>query len=240
MKDIYSNYSSNSSLGSLVNDPTNEYNLGYPIIGNDESGKGDFFGSLVVASVYLDQKAGNLLAKNGIQDSKNLTDKKILTLESTIKKYCYGKFSIVEITPERYNQLYDKFKNEGKNLNMLLAWAHARSLENLLNKVDCKRAIIDKFSGEDLVVGYLQEKGRSIDIIQKYKAENNIAVAAASILARAQFVKRISMLEEEYGVKLYKGASAKVISSAKEFVKKHSRKDLKNIAKLHFKTYEKI
>ena len=239
MESIYSSYSSNSKTN-IVNDPNSEYNLGYPIIGSDESGKGDFFGSLVVASVFVNESSANLLAKNGVQDSKNLTDKKILKLEEVIKNYCWGKFSIIEIKPEKYNHLYENFKKQGKNLNMLLAWAHAKALEDLLSRVECKKAIIDKFANESLILRSLQENGKKLEIIQKHKAENNIAVAAASILARAQFIKRLTIFEEQYNQNFYKGASTQVITSAKQFVDSYGKNSLKEVAKLHFKTTEKI
>ncbi len=206
----------------------------YPHIGIDESGKGDFFGPLVIAGVLLDEKAANALKKAGVADSKKLNDKKILELENLIKEA--GTFDIIAIGPNKYNELYSKFQN----LNRLLAWGHCTVLENILAKKPCGTAISDKFADEAVIKNALKERGKNIQVIQQTKAESDIAVASASVLARAEFVKKISNLSEKYELNLPKGASNLVLEQGKKFVKKYGKNELKNIAKLHFKTYENI
>ncbi len=203
-------------------------------IGIDESGKGDYFGPLVIAGAYVtpDQEEG--LRTVGVRDSKALADKKAITLAERIRTLCPT--TLVVIGPERYNGLYASFKN----LNKLLAWGHARAIENLLEQVGCERVIADQFGAERFLNNALMEKGRSITLIQKHRAEQEIAVAAASIVARAEFLRRLGDLGQRYHLPLPKGASAQVITAGKAFVKQHSSDALSQVAKLHFRTTEKI
>jgi ribonuclease HIII len=212
----------------------------FPIIGTDESGKGDYFGPLVSAAVYVDEQTAKMLAFEGVRDSKKLSDKKNEELAETIIAICKDKFSIIEISPEKYNDLYDQFIREKKNLNTLLAWGHAKAIEELLAKVECNDAIADQFADERFILSKLQEKGKKLNLIQMHKAEENIAVAAASILARARFLQKLSKLSSEYNLELPKGASINVIKTAKSIVATHGKNALKKIAKLHFKTTKEI
>ncbi|HIS83008.1 TPA: ribonuclease HIII [Candidatus Scatenecus faecavium] len=207
----------------------------YPHIGIDESGKGDFFGPLVIAGAYLDEAGAKKLQEAGVCDSKKLTDKKILELEAEIKNIAV--FDVITINPKKYNELYSSFRN----LNRLLAWGHSSVLENLLKKTDAKVAISDKFaSSENVILSALKEKGKTIKLIQQTKAEADTAVAAASVLARAEFVKRISFISSQYEINLPKGASDTVLNQAKKFSERYGREELKNVAKIHFKTYESV
>ena len=210
--------------------------LGLPIIGTDESGKGDYFGPLVSAGVYVDDRSAKDLIASGVKDSKKLSDSKNLELAQKVAKICRGRFVIIEISPERYNDLYEQFKKEKKNLNTLLAWGHAKAIEEILSKVDCKVAIADQFGDESFILGKLQEKGKKLKLIQMHKAEQNIAVAAASILARARFLEKLSKLSNEYKIGLPKGASQTVIENAKKVVDIYGKEALRKVAKLHFKT----
>ena len=214
--------------------------LGFPIIGTDESGKGDYFGPLVSAGVYVDEQTAKDLAACGVKDSKNLSDNENLRLAQEIAKICKGRFVIVEISPERYNLLYEQFKKEKKNLNTLLAWGHAKAIEEILSKVDCEVAIADQFADERFILGKLQEKGKGLRLIQMHKAEQNTAVAAASILARARFLEKLSKLSKEYKIDLPKGASQTVVKNAKKFVDLHGKESLRKVAKLHFKTTNEV
>jgi len=214
--------------------------FGFPIIGTDESGKGDYFGSLVSAGVYVDEQSARDLIACGVKDSKKLSDSKNLELAREIAKICKRRFAIIEISPEKYNDLYKQFKKEKKNLNTLLAWGHAKAIEEVLSKVDCKVAIADQFADESFILGKLQEKGKKLKLIQMHKAEQNIAVAAASILARAKFLQKLSKLSNEYKIDLPKGASQTVIENAKRFVNMYGKEVLRKVAKLHFKTTNEV
>ena len=202
-------------------------------IGIDESGKGDYFGPLVIAGVYASPEQEMQLQEIGVRDSKTLTDKRALTLSEHIRRTC--PYTVVAIGPERYNSMYASFKN----LNRLLAWGHARAIENLLEKVSCERVVADQFGDERFLNSALMEKGWSVELIQKPRAEEETAVAAASIVARAEFLRRLQDLGGKYSLSLPKGASA-VIGVGKTFVRTHGPEALGQVAKLHFRTTQKV
>jgi ribonuclease HIII len=198
-------------------------------IGTDESGKGDYFGPLVAAGVMVKREQVEYLTSLNIKDSKKLTDSFIRKISNEIKKNC--PFSIVVISDEKYNELYAKFGN----LNKLLAWAHAKAIENILGKNSCDYAISDKFGDESLIKNALQKEGKKIELIQRTKAESDIAVACASVIARCEYVERMEKLGFEFKLDLKKGASEQVTSIAQDFVQKYGKERLKFVAKLHFK-----
>ena len=216
------------------------YDLGYPVIGTDESGKGDYFGPLVCAAVCVDETTADALRSIGVRDSKTCSDYEIKELAEKIKELCAGKFEIIEISPEKYDRLYEQMRTEGKNLNTMLAWGHAKALEELLKRVDCKIAIADQFADKRYILGKLQAKGRTIELVQVHRAEQNIAVAAASILARARFVEKIAALSKRYAITFPLGASAAVIRAGKEFIAKNGLPALPLVAKMHFKTTAEV
>ncbi len=203
-------------------------------IGVDESGKGDFFGPLVIAGVLADKENSQIFLKAGIKDSKKLTDTMILKMAGIIK--ANSVHSVVVIGNEKYNELYAKFNN----LNKLLAWGHARVIENILEKKPCTHALSDKFGNENLIKNALLDKGRAITLEQRVRGEEDIAVAAASILARAEYVNRMKTLSNRYEIELPKGASEKVLLTAKKFVQTYDKDKLKMVSKLHFKTFNQI
>lgn len=222
------------NLGTTNLNKTAKETVLIPRIGTDESGKGDYFGPLVIASVYADEKNIPIFENLGIKDSKKMTDKEIEKAAISIKQNSV--FSVVVINPNKYNELYSKIKN----LNNLLAWGHARAIENILEKQDCNYAISDKFGNENLILNALMTKGKNIKLDQRVRGEEDIVVAAASILARNEFVKRIQKMSEEYKIIFPKGASEKVKEAAREFIKKYSKDNLNLIAKLHFKTTQEL
>lgn len=205
-----------------------------PHIGVDESGKGDFFGPLVIAGALIDDTNIQKFIDAGIKDSKKLSDEKILKLAAIIK--ANATHSVVVIGNEKYNELYEKFNN----LNKLLAWGHARAIENILEKQHCEIALSDKFGNESLIQNALLDKGKQIKLEQKVRGEEDIAVAAASILARAEYVNRMKTLSLRYEIELPKGASDKVLTTAKKFSEEYGKQKLKAVAKLHFKTFNQI
>ena len=203
-------------------------------IGIDESGKGDYFGPLVVAAVFVNSITQGELTLMNVRDSKKISDGQILDMAPDIRVLC--PHSIIAIGPQRYNELYAKIRN----LNRLLAWGHAKALETLLDKVSCGRAISDQFGDERLILNALQEKGRTIVLEQRHKAESDLAVAAASILARAEFLLRLKRLSDQFGTTLPKGASPAVELAGRMIVKKHGEPQLASVAKLHFKTTQAV
>lgn len=215
---------------------TIEEALRFPYIGTDESGKGDYFGPLVVAAVWVDAATQKELEAMGVQDSKALSDQKCRKLATRIRDLCRGKYEEVEIPPERYNLLYAQFRREGKTLNHFLAWGHARALESLLARHSSEHAVADQFGDEKYILSKLMEKGGTLRLVQTPKAERYLAVAAASILARDRFLFRLQQLSEQLGVGLPKGASPIVVDVAKTIVRRFGQEMLQKVAKVHFKT----
>lgn len=210
-----------------------------PRLGVDESGKGDFFGPLCIAGVYVNQEIVRAWREAGIKDSKNISsDKRIAELAGLIRKTPGCVTSVVPIGNEAYNRLYTKMRS----VNPVLAWGHARVIENLMAQRDRmrplpERAISDQFAHDKkTVAGALMSLGREIELVQRHKAEEDVAVAAASILARHEFVTRLDKLGKQFGMIFPKGASAKVDEAAREFVAKHGADKLGQVAKLHFRT----
>lgn len=203
-------------------------------IGIDESGKGDFFGPLCVAGVFAQGNDLAELQKLGVRDSKKLTDGSIAKIGKAIR--AGFAHHIVKINPAKYNELYDQFHN----LNRLLAWGHATAIEQLSLKTECRNVIIDQFADEHVVLTALKRKNVALELTQRHRGEEDLVVAAASILARQTFVESLAKLSEEWGILLPKGASSAVIEAARAFVKKHGRDALGQVAKLHFKTVDAL
>jgi ribonuclease HIII len=214
-------------------------NLLLPRIGVDESGKGDFFGPLCIAGVYINETIVNAWRDSGIRDSKNISsDKKIAELADKIRKTPGCVFEVVPIGNEAYNRLYTKMKS----VNTILAWGHARVIENLLGRKHEMnpppvKAMSDQFAASKSVIEKaLMKAGREINLVQRHRAEEDLAVAAASILARDAFVMGLSRLEKQFETELPKGASAAVDEAAKKFVADRGAESLSKIAKMHFRT----
>lgn len=210
-----------------------------PHIGVDESGKGDFFGPLVIASAYTDETLTKTMQEMGVRDSKTISsDARALDIAKSLRQLLGpGRYSVIAIGPEKYNQLYTKIRN----VNSILSWGHARAIENLLEKIpSCPRAVSDQFGSKEQVKRALMQKGRKIELVQMHKAESDIAVAAASILAREGFLLGLRKLGEQQGVKLPKGASNLVQDAAITLIEKHSPTVLLQTAKCHFKTTDNV
>lgn len=203
-------------------------------IGTDESGKGDYFGPLVVGGVFLPDGQQEVLSELGVKDSKRFSDNRVIELARLIKKGY--KHSLVVIGPERYNELYARLRN----LNRILAWAHSRAIENILEEVRCPLAVTDQFGDKSYVLNALMKKGKNVELIQKPKAEEDLAVAAASILARAEFLKRLYFLSQDVGIDLPKGASSSVEEAGMRLVKLHGVQILDKVTKKHFKITGRI
>ena len=175
-------------------------------------------------------------------DSKALSAKNISTLAQQIfDTVGENAICVVEMGPKKYNELYDRFKQSGKNLNHLLAWGHATAIETLLTRFPaCQQAISDQFGNERYIVSQLKEKGKGITLHQTPRAEANTGVAAASIIARNHFVKKMQSLSNRFGVDLPLGANPRVKNQARVFIEEHGREALCEVAKLHFKTTQEL
>lgn len=209
--------------------------------GSDESGKGDFFGSLVVAAVVVDNTTADRLRAAGVKDCKLLTDKKILELEDIIKASVVD-YSVLELKPRVYNLRYEQVAAQGGKLNQLLGYGHVAALSKVLEKhEDCHSALIDQFTTSMVNIRALKQRFPQCDVRQQPKAESNLAVAAASVLARAQFLHTMAALAAEAGVQeLPKGGGAQATACARELAAKYGKEALRNYVKLHFANYQRV
>lgn len=204
------------------------------IIGVDESGKGDYFGPLVISAVYSNITLGKKFQEMGVGDSKKIKDEKIRELAPLIKEM--AAHSIIVLANKSYNEVYEKVGN----LNHMLAWGHANCIETVLDQVHCNYALSDDFGAPQLIKAQLFSKGKPITLISRPRAEENIAVAAASILARATFLEYMDEISENMKTTMPKGAGPKVIETAQELVNKHGFDILPFVAKVHFKTTDSL
>ncbi len=203
-----------------------------PRIGIDEAGKGDVFGPLCIGGVYADEKTIPALIKLGIKDSKRLSDETVIKKSREIANLCPHK--VLAIHPEKYNELYEKFFN----LNHLLAWGHATVIETLYQQTGCDRATIDQFGHESLVENALRKKALNIRLHQRHRGEEDVVVAAASIMARAKFLESLQKLGEPYELSIPKGASKEVSLFCKRLFQSHGVTALEKTSKMHFKTVQ--
>jgi len=219
---------------------TGEAKLGYDEIHNpewfelhagcDEAGKGDIFGPLVTACVIAGPDAIRELRKSGVKDSKRINDREILKLEKVIRDTPGVVVTTAACSMEKYNELMGK---PGANLNKLLAWLHSRSLGDALDKKSAPWGLLDQFATRDKVDEYLARP--DFELRRRTKAESDPVVAAASIVARAGFLKGMQNLSHEAGMKLMKGASKEAQSQFKTLKEKVGEAGMKKFAKLHFK-----
>ncbi|MFA5879269.1 MAG: ribonuclease HIII [Candidatus Margulisiibacteriota bacterium] len=198
------------------------------LIGIDESGKGDFFGPLVIAACFTNNETANILKERGVLDSKRLTEVQIIKYAKQIHDLC--PYAVLVINPKKYNDLHKKYHN----INEILAHSHINVLEKVMSKVDCKIALSDQFANENLLLSKLKEKNITVNLIQRPRAENHPAVAAASILARFQFITEITKLREKYHFSFALGASDRVKNQVKTFRLEFGEAILQNVCKIHF------
>ncbi len=209
-----------------------------PHMGIDESGKGDFFGPLVIAAAYVNKPLVKAFEQEGVRDSKTIkSDKQAEAMARTIRKMLGERYAVVTIGPRAYNRLYAKMRN----VNQMLAWGHARAIENLLEKVpDCPRAVADQFGPKTQIEKALMRNGRAIKLEQRPKAESDPAVAAASILARAGFIQALRRLGETYETEIPKGASDRVRTVAVDLIAARGPEVLLDTVKCHFRTTDAV
>ena len=203
-----------------------------PRIGIDESGTGDFFGPLVIAACYAGPEQARTLA--GVRDGKRLKDDACLELDGVVRKAC--PHAIVVIGPAKYNELYEKVRN----LNALVAWGHARAIESLLEQVGCERVVTNRFADPESLRQVLMTRDRQVRLESGVNAEGDVAVAAASVLARAEFIRSLRSLSSTFGGYLPKGANWNAVEAGARIVGREGKTALKDVAKLHFKTLQDV
>lgn len=212
-----------------------------PHIGTDEAGKGDYFGPLVCAAVYVNDDDKRFLEEIGVKDSKKIADKRLLILAKQIRQHMGGRFAVTTLPPSRYNSLTQEMKAEGKGLNSVVAWGHVRSIRNLLeHPIAVDHVLIDKFADERLILDRIPPSYAHLKLEHQVRAEADIAVAAASILAREAFLNWLEKEAHDLGLPLPKGAGPQVIVAAKNLVAAHGEPILDRYAKVSFKTTKSV
>ena len=221
--------------------------------GSDESGKGDYFGPLVVCCAFTDERLSDEMAKLGVRDCKQMSDKAVLSVGAALRRLLgSGGHAVVKVGPAAYNRLYAKIRN----VNRLLAWAHGAAIEDLLTKrPDCRRVVVDQFAPtEATVLRALKERGRRVKVEQRHKAESDIAVAAASVIAREVFIREVTRMSDEvFGTPAPAGeggaprrqvpmgsSDPRVAALAAEMARTHGPTWLMNHCKAHFRTTDKV
>lgn len=209
-------------------------------IGTDEAGKGDYFGPLVVAGFCIDKSIIDSIESLGIKDSKKLSDDQVEKMFQHLENNYLDRISIKMLMPSEYNKMILNLKKEGHTLNDLLGILHSQVIIDLYDRhLGVEGIITDQFTHQDKVYNLIKDNV-SADFIQRTKAESDVAVAAASVIARAVFLKQLKALGKEYNTVFPKGASSQVINWATDFCSIYCEKSLSNVAKLHFKTTNNI
>lgn len=207
--------------------------------GLDESGKGDFFGPLIAATVIADKPAIESWIKAGVKDSKKIAELQIFRLEKIIRETRGVVVRTRFCGMPKYNELMAKPR---ANLNLLLAWMHAGALMEALAEKRVPWGLLDQFSEQPLVQRELAKKGlEGFDLKMRTKAEEDPVVAAASIVARAEFQRQMGELSKKFGERLQKGAGPLVKEQGARIIEKFGARALGEFAKLHFRTaYEVV
>ncbi len=210
-------------------------------IGSDECGKGDFFGPLIVCGFHLDSKDKDKLIKLGVCDSKKLRKEQILEVAKGLYQAFPESIECLILKPQKYNELYANFSAQHKNLNDLMAWAHAKVLDNLIKRHPAPDGVfIDQFSPTKKASQMLKKLHPDMSIIERPDGESDIAVAAASIIARYQLVQSFQSLNKFYKLKIPMGAGKGVKEAGRAFIEQYGKDRLGEIAKLHFKTTKEL
>jgi ribonuclease HIII len=204
------------------------------LIGIDESGKGDYFGPLVVAAVYVNPELSEALRALGVADSKTLNDQKIREIAPQIQELC--PHSLVVLANQSYNEIYEKVQN----LNHILSWGHVRVLENVLSQVECPYALSDQFGNPTMIRTSLLSKGLEVVLLSRPRAEDNIAVAAASVLARYHFLTYLQEMRDRFKLKIPKGSSDMTLAAAQLLVRRYGPEILPLTVKMHFKLTQQL
>ena len=209
-----------------------------PHFGIDESGKGDYFGPLIVAGVYTNSEITRALMNAGIMDSKRIgSGNRVRELAGKIRAEVGSRYKVIRWAPSRYNLLYKEYNN----VNLMLARGHATVIKDLSVRVpSCGRALSDQFTKAPLIARELKNRSVRLNLEERTKAENDIAVAAASILARESFLDWMDKVSGKIGLELPFGAGSAVKEVARKFIQKFGKEKLGEVVKLHFKTTDEI
>lgn len=212
------------------------------LAGCDEAGKGDIFGPLVAACFYLCDGSQGALAL-GVRDSKKMGDGEVLAAVDELNRRYRRWFEVVRIMPRRYNELYADFRKKGRTLNHLLAWAHSKALGGLAGRhPDMKKVLVDQFSDAPPLVATIRAAAPNAAVEFRTRAEAHPAVALASVVARAEYLRSLARLSDdllkgEFALKSGSGADADTLIAA--IRARHGDAVFADIAKLHFANFSR-
>ena len=208
-------------------------NSDLPLIGTDESGKGDYFGALCVSGVYGDKTVKKKLSALGVKDCKKLNDYEVVSLAQQIRKIDGLIHYTLQLYPSELNELTI---NKNANMNTVLALLHLNVINQIANESNCKLCLIDQFADDSLILDLnAKQFNIPIEIEQRPKAESNIIVAAASILARNSFLESINELSNRVNMSLPTGCGSNVIEKGTRLVEKQGVTSIIDCGKVIFK-----
>lgn len=217
--------------------PVGDFHTWERWIGSDECGKGDYFGALVVAAFAMDAELESGLRKLGVMDSKKLRDSQIKTIALQLYESYNSRIACIVIKPIKYNEIIADMQTRKQNLNDLLAWQHGTAIIELLGRhANTQGVLVDQFSRQKKVRKFIQSRELPIPVEERPKAESDPAVAAASIIARYQFIQSRQAMDRHYKMKFPLGSGKNVLGPAREFADKFGWNRLAEVAKLHFVT----
>lgn len=211
-------------------------------LGMDESGKGDWFGPLVVAAVALDPSQAAALQRAGVRDSKLLEPTSLTALAALIEQtLAPTAYELCVLQPAAYNQRYAALQN----INLLLAELYAETAATLIARVGPLPVICDQFAQRSERLDTAFRRVGLARPTQLHHAESSsLAVAAASILATTRFQAELVRLGAAAGLgaPLPRGASAvrQLGAAARRIIALHGPEALGSYAKLNFQPVRAI
>ncbi|PCJ54550.1 MAG: ribonuclease HIII [Planctomycetota bacterium] len=202
-------------------------------IGSDEAGKGDTFGPLVVAAVAIAKDKVELLQSSKVADSKTIDDHRIRILGPWIRENF--DFEIRCLMPLKYNQ---EWQSAGSNVNTLLTQLHSDCLGVLHERSGYQSMVVDRFSPSCPVSKQIHAVAPTVSVVEVPRAEAHLAVAAASVLAREQFLIGMEELSAEWAMDIPRGSGSPVPPAMREFLQLHGVEEMRRVAKVHFKNVQ--
>jgi ribonuclease HIII len=199
-------------------------------VGTDEAGKGDYFGPLVVAGVrVLGEEAARKLRETGARDSKTLSPLGARKLARRILESVGAEnANVVVLRPREY----EVRRRAAGDINKLLAEINVQIFEEL--KAEVELFVVDEFA--KTARSYIEPRLPSgVKLVVRPRAEDDVVVAAASVLARARYLEEMETLSEEVGFELPRGATH-VLGAARRVVEERGEEGLAEVAKVHFGT----
>ena len=229
--------SSSQSKTSTSKQSSIQYNK-YNCIGSDEAGSGDYFGPLTVCAAYVSEKNAQVLKTLGVDDSKKLTDDKIVELAEQLITFI--PHSLLTLNNVKYNER----QKMGWSQVKMKAVLHNEAIKNVVQKIDVDHLdyiVIDQFAKREVYQHYaLSELPFPKKTQFETKGESkSLAIAAASIISRYAFVKHMNQITQQIKMEVPKGASNKVDLFAAKIIQKFGLSQLDAISKKHFKNRDK-